>query len=133
MAPSLATCPTAAYGRFVRGVRRLIVVCAIGIATAWMWIRLGLYGFGPAVGVLVLAPAVLLGVGYVRTGRLGHFGGLLGAFAAAWAAFEAWTWLNAVTDPAVSIPGWTPIPLATAVALFVVASALLVAAWFEAG
>ncbi len=133
MAPSLATYRAAAYGRFVRGVRRLLVVCAIGIATAWMWIRLGLYGFGLPVGILILAPAVLLGVGYVRTGRLGHLGVLLGAFAAAWAAFEAWTWLNAATDPAVSIPGWTPIPLATAVALLVVASAIVVAGSLEAG
>ena len=116
----------------MRGLPRVIVVSLIGITTAWLWIRLGLYGFGLPAGVAVVAPSLMLGVWYARTGRIGDLGVLLGAFAAAWTAFETWTWLNATTDPAVSIPGWTPIPLATAIALLIVAAAVMTSASFEA-
>jgi len=114
-------------------IPRVIVVSLIGVATAWLWIRLGLYGFGLPVGFTTLLPLALLGVLYARTHRLGDLGVLLAAFAAVWTAFETWTWLNAASDPAVSIPGWTPVPLATAVALLVVAGAVVGAASSEAG
>lgn len=92
-------------------IARLAVVTLIGLATAWLWIRLGLYGFGLPIGLAALMPLAMLGVLYVRTRRIGDLGLLLGVFAAAWTAFEAWRWLNAASDPAVSIPGWTPVPL----------------------
>lgn len=130
--PCLGTRTAAAYGRPMRGLGRVIVVSLIGIATAWLWIRLGLYGFGLPAGVAVVAPSLMLGVLYARARRIGDLGMLLGAFAAVWTAFETWTWLNATTDRAVSIPGWTPIPLAAAIALLVVAAVVTVAASFEA-
>ena len=75
-----------------------------------------------------LAPLAILGGLYVRTNRLRDLGMLVGSFAAAWTSFEAWAWLNAASDPAVTIPGWTPLPLTTAVALFVMATAVAIAA-----
>lgn len=108
----------------MRAVVRLAVVTALGLATAWAWIRLGLYGFGLPVGLVALSPLAMLGALYARSHRLADVGVLLGTFAVAWTAFEAWRWLDAASDPAVSIPGWTPIPLAAAVALLVVAVAV---------
>lgn len=99
---------------------RLAVVVALGIISALIWIRLGLYGFGLPVGLLALLPVVLLVAFYLRAGRTVDLGVLLGAFAASWTAFELWTWVNAATDPAVSIPDWTPFALVAAVALLVV-------------
>jgi hypothetical protein len=112
----------------MRGAARIAVVIFIGLATAWIWIRLGLYGFGWPAAAATLAPLAILTGLYLRTNRLRDLGMLVGAFAAAWASFEASAWLNAASDPAVSIPGWTPIPLATAVALFVMAAAVAIAA-----
>ena len=106
--------------------RRLAVVAAIGALAALIWIRLGLYGFGLPVGLVVLVPVVLLGWLYMRLRRVVDLGALLGAFGLSWAAFEGWVWLNAESDPAVSIPGWSPIPLATAVALLLIGIAVLV-------
>jgi hypothetical protein len=106
-------------------------VTAIGLATAWVWIRLGLYGFGLPAGLPTLIPLALLGLLYVQRRRTADLGVLLGAFAGVWAAFEAWRWLNAASDPAVSIPGWTPLPLAAAVALLLVAGALVIGASLE--
>ena len=111
----------------MRAVARRVVIVLIGAATAWIWIRLGLYGFGLPVGLAALFPLVVLGVLYARTRRMGDAGVLLGSFALVWAAFETWTWLNDVLDPAVSIPGWTPVPLATAVASLVIAAAVVIA------
>ncbi|HSK47584.1 MAG TPA: hypothetical protein VLA05_06220 [Coriobacteriia bacterium] len=104
--------------------RRWAVILAIGALTAWLWIRLGLYGFGLAVGIVVAAPVVYLAWRYLRSGRRLDAGMVLGSFAAVWASFEAATWLNAASDPAVSIPGWSPVPLAAAVALLVVSVAI---------
>ena len=104
---------------------RLAVVTAMGLATAWLWIRLGLYGLGLPVGLAMLIPLVMLGLLYVYRRRTADLGVLVGAFAAAWTAFEAWRWLNAASDPAVSIPGWTPLPLAAGVALLAVAVAVV--------
>jgi hypothetical protein len=112
----------------MRTIARLAVVTAIGLATAWVWIRFGLYGFGPPVGLAALIPLVTLGVLYARRSRGADLGVLLGAFAAVWTAFEAWRWLNGASDPAVSIPGWTPFPLAAAVALLVIAIAVVIGA-----
>ena len=112
----------------MRGEGRIAVVILIGLATAWIWIRLGLYGFGWPAAAATLAPLAILTGLYVRTNRLRDLGMLVGSFAAAWTSFEAWAWLNAASDPAVTIPGWTPLPLATAVALFVMATAVAIAA-----
>lgn len=106
---------------------RGVVTALVGAATAWLWIRLGLYGFGLPVGFATLIPLALLGVLHARQRRTVHLGVLLGSFAAVWTAFEGWTWLNGATDPAVSIPDWTPIPLAAAVALLFTAGAVVVA------
>ncbi len=105
---------------------RLTVVTLIGLATAWLWIRVGLYGFGLPVGLATLIPLATLGVLYHRTRRIGDLGVLLGVFAAAWMAFEAWTWLNAASDPAVFIPNWTPVPLVIASTLLLIAGAVIV-------
>ena len=112
----------------MRGIARRAVVILIGAATAWIWIRLGLYGFGLPVGLATLIPLVILTGLYTRTDRPRELGVLLGSFAAPWAAFETWTWLNGGSDPAVSYLGWTPIPLAAAVALLIIAGAVGVAA-----
>ena len=111
----------------MRDTARRAVIVLVGAATAWIWIRLGLYGFGLPVGLAALVPLLALGVLYARTRRLSALGVLLGSFAVVWAAFETWAWLNAASDPAVSIPGWTPVPLATAIALLVVAGAVVIA------
>lgn len=108
-------------------IARLTVVLLIGLATAWLWIRLGLYGFGLPVGVAALIPLATLGVLYLRTRRIGDLGVLLGVFAAVWTAFEAWTWLNAAFDPAMFIPGWTPVPLVITSTLLLIAGAVIVA------
>jgi hypothetical protein len=110
----------------MRTIARLAVVAAIGLAAAWVWIRLGLYGFGLPVGILTLTPLAMLGLLYARSHQLADLGLLLGTFAAAWTAFEAARWLNAASDPAVSIPGWTPIPLAASVALLILAVAVAI-------
>ena len=117
----------------MRMLARVSVVTMIGLATAWLWIRLGLYGFGLPIGLAALIPLATLGVLYVRTSRLGDLGVLLVSFAAAWTAFEAWTWLNAASDPAVVIPGWTPVPLVIASALLVIAGAVAIAGSLQAG
>ena len=83
---------------------------------------------GLPVGLAMLIPLVLLGLLYMYRRRTADLGVLFGAFAAGWAAFEAWRWLNAASDPAVSIPGWTPFPLAAAIALLIVAVAMVIAA-----
>jgi hypothetical protein len=114
------------------GIPRVVVVSLIGVATAWLWIRLGLYGFGLPVGLVTVIPSVMLGLIYARTRRIADLGVLLGAFAAVWAAHETWTWVNDLSDPAVSIPGWTPVPLAAAIALLVVAVSIMAAASLEA-
>lgn len=102
-----------------------LVPALIGAATAGLWIRLGLYGLGLPIGLLTLIPSALLGVRYARERRAVDLGVLLGSLAAIWMAFEAWTWLNAATDPGVVIPDWTPIPLAAAVVLVLVAGGLV--------
>lgn len=117
----------------MRAIVRLAVVAAIGLATAWVWIRLGLYGFGLPVGLAALVPLAMMGLLYVRRRRTADLGVLVGAFAAGWTAFEAWRWLNAASDPAVSIPGWTPFPLAAAVALLVAAVAVMIGASLHRG
>jgi len=61
---------------------------------------------------------------YVRLNRMLDAGVLVGSFAVVWVGFEALAWLNAVSDPAVVIPGWSPVPLATAVALLILSMAL---------
>ncbi|HEX7195640.1 MAG TPA: hypothetical protein VF364_02270 [Candidatus Limnocylindria bacterium] len=111
----------------MREASTVAVVVAIGAAVAWVWIRLGLYGFGLPVGLVALTPLLALGVVYWRAGRVAHLGVLLIAFAGTWLVFETWTWLNAASDPAVSIPGWTPIPLATSVGLLLIGAAVTVA------
>ena len=112
----------------MRPIVRLAVVTALGLATAWVWLRLGLDGFGLPAGLATLIPLALLGLLYIRRRRTADLGVLLGAFAAAWVAFEAWRWLNAASDPAVSLPGWTPFPLAAAAALLFVAVAVVTGA-----
>ena len=129
----LVTRPSTPYVLLMHRIPRVVVVSLIGVATAWLWIRLGLYGFGLPVGFTTLLPLAMLGVLYARTHRFGDLGVLLAACAAVWTAFETWTWLNAASDSAVSIPGWTPVPLAAAVALLVVAGAVVGAASSEAG
>lgn len=99
---------------------RLAVVVVLGLISALIWIRVGLYGFGLPVGLVALLPVVLLLALYLRAGRTLDIGIFLGAFAGSWTAFEAWTWLNAARDPAVSIPDWTPFALAAAVVLLLV-------------
>lgn len=39
-------------------------------------------------------------------------------------AIKSARWVNAASDPAVSIPGWSPVPLAGAVALLVMSVAI---------
>lgn len=128
----LVTHPMAAYGQPMRAIR-IVVIAVIGGLTAWLWIRLGLYGFGLPVGFVTLVPLALLGAVYARGRRILDLGLLLGSFAFVWSAFEAWTWVSAASDPAVAIPDWTPVPLLVAVALLVVAGALVVAARSEPG
>lgn len=97
---------------------------AIGGLAAWLWNRLGLYGFGLAVGIVVALPLLHLVWRYLGSGRRLDAGMVLGSFASVWAIFEAATWLNAASDPAVSIPGWSPVPLSTAVGLLIVSVAI---------
>ena len=104
--------------------RRWAVILAIGGLAAWLWIRLGLYGFGLAVGIAVALPVLYLTWRFLGSGRRLEAGMVLGSFAGVWASFEAARWLNAASDPAVFIPGWSPVPLAAAVALLVVSVAI---------
>lgn len=116
-----------AYGQVVTywaKARRWAVLLAIGSLAAWLWIRLGLYGFGLAVGIVVVLPVLYLAWRYVRSERRLDAGRVLGSFAGVWATFEAARWLNAASDAAVSIPGWSPVPLATAVGLLIVSVAI---------
>lgn len=100
--------------------QRWAVILAIGALGAWLWIRLGLYGFGLPVGIVVALPVMYLAWRYLASGRHIDAGVVLGGFAGVWAIFELATWLNVALDPAVVIPGWSPIPLATAVGLLIV-------------
>lgn len=100
--------------------RRLAVVAVLGLISALIWIRVGLYGLGLPVGLVALVPVALVIALYLRAGRALDVGIVLGAFAGSWTAFEAWRWLNAALDPAVSIPGWSPVPLVAATVLLVV-------------
>lgn len=111
---------------------KLGVIALIGVATAWLWIRLGLYGLGLPIGFAALIPLGVLGAWYTRSRQIVDVGVLVGAFALAWSAFEVWTWLNAAGDPAVSIPDWTPIPLAASVTLLLIGIAVTVAGMPEA-
>lgn len=104
--------------------RRWAIILAIGGLAAWHWIRVGLYGFGLAAGILVVVPVLHLAWRYLGSGRRLDAGMVLGSFAGVWATFELATWLNAASDPAVSIPGWSPVPLATAVGLLIVSVAI---------
>lgn len=104
--------------------RRWAVILGIGGLAAWLWIRLGLYGFGLAVGLVAALPVLYLAWRYLAPGRRLDAGLVLGSFAGVWASFETARWLNAERDPAVIIPGWSPVPLAVAVALLVVSVAI---------
>lgn len=104
--------------------RRWAVILAIGGLAGWLWIRLGLYGFGPAVGIVVVLPILYLAWRYLGSGRRLEAGMVLGSFAVVWASFEGTRWVIAASDPAVSIPGWSPIPLAAAVASLAVSVAI---------
>lgn len=104
--------------------RRSAVILAIGALAAWLWIRLGLYGFGLTVGVVVALPVGYLAWRYIGLGRRLDAGMVLGSFAGVWASFEVARWVNSASDPAVLIPGWSPVPLAAAVALLVVSVAI---------
>jgi hypothetical protein len=132
-------CPSSALGRsrqLVSGermfqlvrhwaeARRWAVILAIGALEAWLWIRLGLYGFGLAVAAVVALPVLYLAWRYLGSGRRLDAGVVLASFAGVWATFEAARWLNAASDPAVSIPGWSPFPLATALGLLIVSIAI---------
>lgn len=112
------------YHRMMRTAPPGLVPALIGAATAGLWIRLGLYGFGLPIGLLTLIPSALLGVRYARERGVVDLGMLLGSFAAVWTAFEAWTWFNAATDPGVVVPDWTPIPFAAAIVLLLLAGGL---------
>ena len=100
-------------------VWRWAVTLAIGALAAWLWIRLGLYGFGLPMGAVVVLPVVYLAWRHEASGRHLEAGVVLGTFAAVWATFEVASWINAERDPAVVIPGWSPIPLASAAALLI--------------
>lgn len=106
-------------------LRKLAVVGAIGVLAALIWLRLGLYGFGLPRGLLALLPVFVAGRFYLRARQIRALGVLLEAFALTWVAFETWVWMNAATDPAVSIPGWSPLPLASAAVLLLVGVGLV--------
>ena len=112
-----------------RRARRSAVILAIGGLAAWLGIRIGLYGFGLAVGIVFAVPVLYLAWRYVASGHRLDAGLVLGSFGAVWASFEAATWLNAASDPAVSIPGWSPLPLAIATSLLVASVAIAARGW----
>ena len=109
-------------------VVRFVIVAAIGALAGLLWIRIALYGFGLPVMLAWIVGLALLAAYYIRQDRLRDYGLLLAAFAFVWAAFEAWTWANASADPAVVIPGWSPVPFATAIALLIMSTAVAMAA-----
>lgn len=61
---------------------------------------------------------------YLASGRRLDAGLVLGSFVGVWATFEAAGWLNAALDPPISVPGWSPVPFATAVGLLIASVAI---------
>ncbi len=77
---------------------------------------------------LVVFPMAMTGIlvaSWLSRGRLDELGAFLVAGGGLWALDEVYARLNDVSDPAVIYPGWTPIPLALAVALTVLGGALI--------
>lgn len=74
-----------------------------------------------------MLPVVVIGLYYASRNRVRDLGVLVGLFGGTWSAFEIWSWLNARTDAAVSIPCWSPLPLAAAVAVLLVGRGLVTA------
>lgn len=100
------------------------MILLIGALAASLWVRLGLYGYGLPVGLVTALPVIYLAGRYLIARDLLAVAAVVGSFAVVWAIFEARTWLNAASDPAVEIPGWSPLPLAASVALVVMSLAL---------
>jgi hypothetical protein len=76
--------------------------------------------FPLAIGAVLLA-------GWIRPMRPALIGGLLLGFGLMWTAMFGWQRLNDLSDAAVTIPGWTPYPLAVGVSLTVMGVVLLLA------
>jgi hypothetical protein len=106
--------------------RRSLIASAIGVLSALVWIRFGLYGFGLPVGALTLLPIAIALALYVRAGRFTYAGSALTGFGVVWLLFELRRGLGAAFDDAVSIPDWSPLPIVAAVAVAVAGIALMV-------
>jgi hypothetical protein len=76
--------------------------------------------FPLAIGAVLLA-------GWIRPMRPALIGGLLLGFGLMWTAMFGWQRLNDLSAAAVTIPGWTPYPLAVGVSLTVMGVVLLLA------
>ena len=103
------------------------------------WLRLAMAGMsGLALGFLAhflfIVPYVMFPLGFtailvahwLSSRRLGELGTFLLAAAAYWMVAELSARLNDLSDPAVSYPGWTPVPVAVAAALVVFGASLIV-------
>jgi hypothetical protein len=98
-------------------------------------VTIGFLGMLLSASMLLLGPiaiaAVLLAT-WASRGRTELVGAFLAGAGLIVAGMQAWAFLNDVSDRAVSIPGWTPVPLATGAAVAILGATLLVAASFEA-
>jgi hypothetical protein len=100
-----------------------LMAAMVGAASAFLLMIL-------LVTPLVVLPGLVIGVlvtDWVRGGRLLHLGAFCFGGGLLVATMQTLTVLNDLSDPAVSVPGWTPIPLAASVAITVVGVALLIA------
>jgi hypothetical protein len=79
---------------------------------------------------LILFPIVVggtLAADWLARSALLLLGSFLVGAGGLWAVMQGLALINDLSDEAVSIPGWTPVPLALSVAVTILGSALIVA------
>ena len=100
------------------------------LMAAMTGIALGFLGLFLSASPMAIGPVAIGGVlvaTWWRRGQTALVGAFLIGSGALVAGMQALTLINDLADPAVSIPGWTPVPLALGVVVALLGTALVVA------
>ena len=112
-----------ARGRPPSASARLLMAGMTGMALGFLLLVMPVLPFA----LFPLAVACILAADWGRRGAWALLGALLLGGGGFWLLTELQSFVNDVSDAAVSRPGWTPVPLGLSVAAVILGSALLIA------